>query len=67
VEVHEVDFSHADILREPQVGIFGEQLVECLARLRWEGAASLPGSTPSAVSKGSLRNSAQPRSHSVGS
>jgi thioesterase domain-containing protein len=33
VEVHEVDFSHADILREPQVGIFGKTLAGCLERI----------------------------------
>lgn len=33
VEIHEVDFSHAEILREPHVRIFGEQLAACVARV----------------------------------
>jgi amino acid adenylation domain-containing protein len=33
VEIHEVDFSHAEILREPHVCIFGEQLAACVARV----------------------------------
>jgi len=32
VQIHEVDFHHAEILREPQVRVFGQQLSECLAR-----------------------------------
>jgi thioesterase domain-containing protein len=33
VEIHEVDFSHLEILREPHVRIFGQQLSECIARV----------------------------------
>jgi thioesterase domain-containing protein len=33
VEIHEVDFHHLEILREPHVRIFGEELAERLARL----------------------------------
>jgi amino acid adenylation domain-containing protein len=33
VEIHEVDFHHLEILREPHVRIFGEVLAERLARL----------------------------------
>ena len=33
VEIHEVDFHHLEVLREPQVRIFGEELAECIARL----------------------------------
>jgi amino acid adenylation domain-containing protein len=34
VEIHEVAFSHREILREPQVGIFGRELAEYVARIR---------------------------------
>jgi amino acid adenylation domain-containing protein len=33
VEVHEVGFSHMEILREPHVRIFGKDLAECVARV----------------------------------
>lgn len=33
VEIHEVDFHHMEILREPHVRIFGEELAECIARV----------------------------------
>lgn len=33
VEIHEVDFSHVEILREPHVRIFGKDLAECIARV----------------------------------
>jgi thioesterase domain-containing protein len=33
VEIHEVDFSHLEILREPHVRVFGEDLAECVARV----------------------------------
>ena len=33
VEIHEVDFHHAEILREPHVGIFGRELAECMSRV----------------------------------
>jgi amino acid adenylation domain-containing protein len=33
VEIHDVDFSHMEILREPHVRVFGEELAECLARV----------------------------------
>ena len=33
VEIHEVDFSHIEILREPHVRIFGKDLAECVARV----------------------------------
>ena len=33
VEIHEVDFSHMEILREPHVRIFGEDLAQCVARV----------------------------------
>jgi amino acid adenylation domain-containing protein len=31
VEIHEVDFQHLEILREPHVRVFGEKLSECVA------------------------------------
>jgi len=40
VEIHEVDFSHLEILREPHVRIFGEELAECVARVTTTAAAS---------------------------
>jgi amino acid adenylation domain-containing protein len=40
VEIHEVDFSHAEILREPHVRIFGEQLAACVARVSAAPAAT---------------------------
>jgi len=33
VEIHEVDFHHSEILREPHVAIFGKELAECIRRL----------------------------------
>jgi amino acid adenylation domain-containing protein len=33
VEIHEVDFRHMEILREPHVRIFGKDLAECVARV----------------------------------
>jgi len=33
VEVHEIDFHHLEILREPHVREFGKKLAECLARV----------------------------------
>ncbi len=33
VEIHEVDFSHLEILREPHVRVFGQELAECVARV----------------------------------
>lgn len=33
VEIHQVDFHHLEILREPHVRIFGEELSECVARV----------------------------------
>jgi len=33
VEIHEVDFHHLEILREPHVRQFGEELSECMARV----------------------------------
>jgi len=33
VEVHEVDFHHGEILREPHIRIFGEKLAECIAQV----------------------------------
>jgi thioesterase domain-containing protein len=33
VEIHEVDFSHLEILREPHVRVFGEDLAECVAQV----------------------------------
>ena len=40
VEIHEVDFSHLEILREPHVRVFGEKLAECIARLSHRAADS---------------------------
>jgi thioesterase domain-containing protein len=37
VEIHEVDFSHLEILREPHVGIFGKELAERVARIGRDG------------------------------
>jgi len=33
VTIHEVDFHHAHILREPHVGVFGKKLAEHMAQL----------------------------------
>jgi amino acid adenylation domain-containing protein len=33
VEIHEIDFHHLEILREPHVRQFGETLAECVARV----------------------------------
>jgi len=33
VEIHEIDFPHLHILREPHVRVFGEQLAECVERV----------------------------------
>jgi amino acid adenylation domain-containing protein len=33
VEVHEADFHHSEILREPHVRMFGEKLAQCIARV----------------------------------
>jgi amino acid adenylation domain-containing protein len=33
VEIHEIDFDHLQILREPHVRQFGETLAECMARV----------------------------------
>jgi len=33
VEIHEIDFHHLEILREPHVRQFGETLAECMARV----------------------------------
>jgi hypothetical protein len=33
VEVHEVEFSHLEILREPHIRIFGKELSERMARV----------------------------------
>jgi thioesterase domain-containing protein len=33
VEVHEIDFNHLEILREPHVRQFGETLAQCIARV----------------------------------
>ena len=40
VEIHEVDFHHLEILREPHVRIFGEELAECVARVSAPPATS---------------------------
>ena len=33
VEVHEIDFHHREILREPHVRQFGTELAECISRV----------------------------------
>jgi hypothetical protein len=33
VEIHEIEFHHLEILREPHVRIFGETIVGCMERL----------------------------------
>lgn len=33
VEVHEIDFHHREILREPHVRLFGTELAECISRV----------------------------------
>jgi cell division ATPase FtsA len=33
VEIHELDFHHQEILREPHVRRFGETLAECVERV----------------------------------
>jgi len=33
VEIHEVEFDHREILREPHVGEFGRMLAECVVRV----------------------------------
>jgi thioesterase domain-containing protein len=40
VKIHEVDFHHLEILREPHVRIFGEELAECVARITVATAAT---------------------------
>jgi thioesterase domain-containing protein len=42
VQIHEVDFHHLEILREPHVKTFGEELAECVARAT-KAAAVLSG------------------------
>jgi amino acid adenylation domain-containing protein len=37
VEVHEIEFHHLEILREPHVGQFGKILAECIARASRRG------------------------------
>jgi hypothetical protein len=33
VEIHEVEFDHSQILREPFVRVLGEKLIKCLQRV----------------------------------
>src|SRR5258705_12489308 len=33
VEVHEINFHHREILREPHVRLFGAELAECISRV----------------------------------
>jgi amino acid adenylation domain-containing protein len=40
VEIHEVDFHHLEILREPHVRIFGRELADCVARVTDSPAVS---------------------------
>lgn len=40
VEIHEVDFHHLEILREPHVRIFGEQLAESVERVTTTAAST---------------------------
>jgi len=39
VEIHEVDFRHGEILREPHVRIFGQKLASCLTRVQKQAEA----------------------------
>ncbi|HEY3973268.1 MAG TPA: amino acid adenylation domain-containing protein [Candidatus Sulfotelmatobacter sp.] len=57
VEIHKVDFHHAEILREPQVGIFGLELAAALARV---SAAAKSAETPEASL--AMASPRQPRS-----
>ena len=50
VTIHEVDFHHAQILREPHVGIFGRKLAEHMA-LFTKGEESMAGSVPGRLGK----------------
>ena len=56
VEIHEVDFHHVEILREPHVRIFGTELAECMARVTASSAASSENRRETLVS-------AAPRQH----
>ncbi len=56
VEIHEVDFHHVEILREPHVRIFGNELGECMARVTALSAASTKNRQETLVS-------AAPRQH----
>ena len=49
VEIREVDFSHLEILREPHVRIFGEQLAERIARVKAVPVAPSKDREPSLV------------------
>jgi len=52
VTIHEVDFSHLEILREPHVRIFGEKLAEHLVQLAAPEAAPAESHPDSLVTAG---------------
>ena len=52
VEIHEVDFSHLQILREPHVAIFGKELALCVARVTTTSASLSTNHPASLVAAG---------------
>ena len=58
VEIHEFDFNHLEMLREPHVRIFGQQLSECISRVsrRHAGSHSVPSDSEPSL----LTTSSQP-------
>ncbi len=59
VEVHEVDFHHLEILREPHVRMFGETLAGCITRLsqRTPNSRVMQESSEQAVLASSIQRS----------
>jgi thioesterase domain-containing protein len=43
VEIHQIDFDHLYLLREPHVGVLGKQLVACLERVSGQSGRSPEG------------------------
>jgi amino acid adenylation domain-containing protein len=42
VEIHEIEFDHLELLREPHVGTVGETLATCIERVRLRGTHPAP-------------------------
>jgi len=55
VEIHEIDFHHVEILREPQVKVFGQQLAKYLARISAVPALTADTLEPALVAASSRR------------